>query len=664
MNLDTFRNAFSQGPVCIFLWDNITGIWPVADVTPNVEDLTGWPASYFVDGRVSFAELIHPEDLARVGEEEDAWKEKRSTTGINMKYRILTRSGAVRHVSEFTQNVFDESGEITQLTGYVVDVTEHCQSEEARIAAEQAAEAKSQFLANMSHEIRTPMNGVMGLAELLKHSNLSEQQVGFADMILRSGSALLTVINDLLDFSKISSGQLALDPMPFNLSETVQDAMAQFELPLAEKGLHLSVNLDPMLPKFFIGDPDRVHQIITNIVGNAVKFTHHGKVSVDVAGRVGAGNVATVDFVVTDTGIGIPACKQETIFEMFSQADGSKTREHEGLGLGLSIATALIEQMGGSISVESLTGIGSSFSFTLKLPVEGEADLPAPLPEELQSSRILVVGNPQSKTAMLEQQVAEWGFETALVSSGAEAIAYLHSAKRRKVDIDLAIIDDHVRILNGLELVEAIRYDAAISNTPLVVLADIDESRDIRRFERSGAQEALKKSVTATALRNVVVEALLDDMMAKVERDQVVEEITAPSERNVDVLIVEDNIINQVVLKQILLAQGCSVEIASNGEEGIELYKSARPGLICMDVSMPVMNGLDATRAIRALEILDGSHTPIIGVTAHAINGDKDRCIAAGMDDYIAKPISPKDMYACLKRWLDWDGELVETQAV
>ncbi len=673
MNLDAFRNAFSQGPVCIFLWENATGVWPVADVTPNVEALTGWPASHFVDGRVSFAEMIHPDDLARVGREGDAWKKKRSITGINLKYRILTKSGAVRHVSEFTQTAFDEDGEVTGFSGYVVDVTGYFESEEARIAAEQAAEAKTQFLANMSHEIRTPMNGVMGLAELLKHTDLNDEQASYADMILRSGSALLTVINDLLDFSNISSGQFALEPMPFNLRQTVQDVMSQYSAEIAVKGLRVSVDIDAKLPKLFIADPQRIHQILTNIVGNAVKFTHHGEVTIDVSGRVGAGSIATLDFIVTDTGVGIPDCKKGSIFEMFSQADGSMSRMQGGLGLGLSIAASLVDKMGGKICVQSQQGTGSVFTVTLPMPVETVAGVAATIPDQLKSARVLVVADPVSKTGILHEYLGDWGFETATVTSGVEALVFLQSAKRRNLTVDLVIIDDHVRLLNGLEVVRAIKGDPVIANAPLLVLADGNEARDVARFKRAGVHEVLRRSVTAAELRNAIVETMLDELVMQVEngqaesghveRGQALEPEAPALPHGVDVLIVEDNLINQVVLKQILVTSGYSVEIAVNGQEGVDLYRKIRPALICMDVSMPVMSGLDATRAIRALEVLDGTRTPIIGVTAHAINGDKDRCIAAGMDDYVPKPISPKTMKACLDRWLSRPVALADVKS-
>ena len=249
MDEKLFEQVFTQGPVSIFQWENITGDWPVVQVTSNVEQLTGWPASAFLSGEINYAGLIHPDDLERVGKEEDAWKQKRSRQGINMKYRIVNRSGDIRHVSEFTQNVFSETGSVDYLVGYIMDVTDHYESEEARQAAEQAERAKSEFLANMSHEIRTPMNGVMGMAELLSKTELDAKQKGFAEIIMRSGSALLTIINDILDFSKIEAGQLELEEQPFTLTSVIEDVATMISSSAAEKDLEIALRVAPGRPE-------------------------------------------------------------------------------------------------------------------------------------------------------------------------------------------------------------------------------------------------------------------------------------------------------------------------------------------------------------------------------------------------------------------------------
>ena len=280
-----FMKVFDDGPVCIFMWENVTGEWPVIKVTPNVERITGWSIDEFLQGDVQYADLIHKDDIGWVEEVEDAWKAKKNTDGNHMDYRIVDRSGKVRFVSEYTRNVFDSDGEISHLIGYVVDITHQRFLEEARDKAESAERAKSEFLANMSHEIRTPMNGVMGMAELLAKTDLDSKQSMFTDIIMKSGTSLLTIINDILDFSKIDAGQMELDPAPFRLADAIEDVATLVSTNVAEKALELVVRISPNLPEMYVGDVGRLRQIVTNLMGNAVKFTDDGHIMIDVSGE-------------------------------------------------------------------------------------------------------------------------------------------------------------------------------------------------------------------------------------------------------------------------------------------------------------------------------------------------------------------------------------------
>ncbi|MEM7425103.1 MAG: response regulator [Pseudomonadota bacterium] len=674
-----FQKVFTQGPVSIFRWKNITGEWPVAEVTANVEELTGWSAGDFLDGKINYADLIHPEDLERVGAEEDAWKQTRSRKGINMKYRIVTRSGETRRVSEFTQNVFDSDGEVPYLVGYIMDVTGQHESEEARRAAEAAERSKAEFLANMSHEIRTPMNGVMGMAELLSKTELDNKQRSFTNIILRSGSALVTIMNDILDFSKIEAGQLRLDCEPFELKTVVEEVTTLISSSAAEKDLEIIVRLAPGLPRKVIGDAGRLRQIITNLLTNAVKFTEEGHVLVDVGGTVGAEKLR-LDVRIQDTGMGIPADKCETIFEKFSQVDGSATRKHEGTGLGLSIAASLVDLMDGEIGVDSSLGRGSTFWFNVRLPIEEAGAEVSEVPEDLVGSRILVVDDNDVNRAILQEQMTGWRFDSAAATNGPHALAVLEAAAGRGIRVDALILDYHMPDMDGADVARAIRGNTALSDLPIIMLTSVDQTAEGESFSSLGIQGHLVKPARFEQLLSTIVRVLHEakgetgnataEPSAGAGREPTDEEllampipraadgvpVTPPAAQaepeTIDVLVAEDNEVNQLLFEQILEGTSYSFIIADHGKHAVELYERHRPRVICMDVSMPVMNGLDATREIRELEKSNGLRTPVIAVTAHALKGDMERCFDAGMDDYLPKPISPHELESKLDHWL------------
>ena len=541
--------------------------------------------------------------------------------------------------------------------------------------AEAADRAKSEFLANMSHEIRTPMNGVLGMAELLAKTELTSRQKTFTDVIVKSGNALLAIINDILDFSKINAGQLKLENAPFRLAEAVEDVAALASVRVAEKNLELIVRIDPRLPSFVVGDVGRFRQIIGNMLGNAAKFTEKGHVLIDVSGDV-VGGMARLKVRVEDTGIGIPADKLETVFEKFAQVDSSSTRRHEGTGLGLAIAARLVDLMGGKIGIESEVGRGSIFWFSAAMPVHTAEVIEAAVPIDVTGARVLVIDdNPVNRRILLEQ-LRSWGFDCAATESGEIGLAFLKQAAQMRARVDCVILDYQMPDMNGLDVARAMSGNSTTSQIPIVLLTSVDQVDFGRPATEFGIAAHLTKPARSTALLSAVVSAIQGKSSASplARRVPDVEGIALPAlvaardpaapiqQRDglqslggatIDILVAEDNDVNQLVFGQILNGLGLSHRIVGNGRTAVEMHRAMKPRLILMDVSMPELNGYEATIAIREAEAASGTHTPIIGVTAHALKGDRQKCIDSGMDDYLPKPISPDRLAAKIASWLN-----------
>lgn len=532
--------------------------------------------------------------------------------------------------------------------------------------AKSADRAKSEFLANMSHEIRTPMNGVLGMAELMAHTELDARQKTYNDVIVKSGYALLTIINDILDFSKIDAGHTELDPAPFDLREAVEDVATLVSSRVVEKELELIVRVDPELPDWIFGDVGRIRQILTNLAGNAVKFTETGHVLIDVS-KAGSDIV----FKVTDTGIGIPEDKVAGVFEKFNQVDSSSTRRHEGTGLGLAIASKLVELMGGSIGATSKLGAGSTFHFQFPLvPHEGVAE-PVRIAADVQGSRILIVDDNGINRDILTEMARKWGFDACAVENGQMALGLLEHAAAIGAPVDLVILDYQMPDMNGADVLCAIRERTAIAAMPVVLLTSVDHRIAVRELKSAGADAILTKPTRSSLLLATITDELRKTRPAGVARAaepspkpaprlvSVPPTIApAPQARNaaaggLDILVAEDNEVNQLVFSQILAGLDYSFAIVGDGRQAVETWRRRRPALILMDVSMPDMNGLEATQHIREAEAAESlPRTPIMGVTAHALKGDRERCIASGMDDYLTKPVSPDRLQAKLHEWL------------
>ncbi|MDJ0614633.1 MAG: response regulator [Rhizobiaceae bacterium] len=593
--------------------------------------------------------------------------------------------------------------------GWIIIYTDITDLTEAIEAAESAERAKSEFLANMSHEIRTPMNGVMGMAELLAATELDAKQKMFTDVIVKSGASLLTIINDILDFSKIDAGQMELDPAPFVMAEAIEDVATLVSAKVAEKDLELIVRVDPNLPKTMVGDVGRIRQIVTNLMGNAVKFTEMGHVYVNVEGQViknGDENLAELRFSVEDTGIGIPQEQCDKVFQKFSQVDTSATRKHEGTGLGLSIASSLVKLMGGEIGVESSIGRGSTFWFTVTLPVEEELAPARIIPGDLSGSRVLIIDDNAVNRSILTEQMSSWEFENIAVSSGKEGLDFMRAAQSQNVELDLVILDYQMPEMSGAEVLRQMNEDDTLGAIPVIILSSVDSAQTNRELSTLGAEANLTKPTRSSLLLETILQvmaknkaekqgqtpaeagnidpappALEEPLMNETQDDVGLEDNVSPDMpaaktetentknnasdvgnegQQLDVLVAEDNEVNQIVFRQILEEAGVNYKIVENGRLAVASYKVHQPRMILMDVSMPEMNGKEATGEIRKHEKENSlMRTPIVGVTAHALKGDMESCIEAGMDDYLSKPVSPNLLMQKIEQWLDENSKKI-----
>ena len=530
----------------------------------------------------------------------------------------------------------------------------------AKDSAEAANRAKSEFLANMSHEIRTPMNGVVGMASLLLGTNLDEKQADMARIIVSSGDSLLTIINDVLDFSRLEAGKLRFVHEPFDLRTSIEDVAGLLSFTVEEKHLELMVRYQPGLRGKLIGDPGRIRQIVTNLVGNAVKFTEQGHILIEVSG-VRRGEIADMTISITDTGCGIPAENLKTIFEEFEQVDGTARRRHDGAGLGLAISRRMVEAMGGEIFVESKIGVGTTFRVRLPLTID-ETDidgLTAPLGAFDNIRAAIVDDNPVNRT-ILTEQLASWGLASDAFSNAHECLAAMKSAVAQKTPYDIAVLDFQMPGGDGVELAHWIKTDEALALTSLILLTSAGRKGDPAALADSLFSAYLVKPARSSMLLDSILTALNDGAIAQLR-----EKTTHHSLENKDaascaftldgkplrVLVAEDNIVNQMVVKAMLENICCDVSLASNGAIAVEKYKTDGADIVLMDLSMPEMDGAEATSQIRAHQDAVDASVPIIGVTAHAMEEDRQRCLDAGMDDYLAKPVKQEALGDILAKW-------------
>ena len=516
---------------------------------------------------------------------------------------------------------------------------------EARDLAERTARARSAFLANMSHEIRTPMNAVLGFVELILDTELSTEQRRALELVRSSSEALLMILNDILDYSKIEAEHLELEEIPFDVSKVVHATASLLAVRAREKHLELLAEVAPEVPRVVRGDPTRLRQVLMNLIGNAIKFTEQGEIVISVSVTAMDGS-AKLRFAIRDTGIGIAPEHVESIFKEFTQADSTMTRRYGGTGLGLAISQRLVRLMGGELVVTSEVGRGSEFAFALTLPVETTSPTRTTGVAALGGRRMLVVDDNQTNRRILREMLAAEGIKVDEASTAADGLAAIRGAATKRAPYDLAILDVQMPDMDGFQLATAVRGERALARTKLLMLTSAGQRGDGERCRELGIRGYLTKPIS----RSDLLEAL-GTVLASLEDTGISEVVTrhtiAESRRSLRVLLAEDNLVNQQVAVAMLVKRGHEVQVASNGREAVDAVRARDYDVVLMDIQMPEMDGFEATQAIRAMP--KGKDLPIIGLTAHALSGERERCLSRGMTEYLAKPFKGHELFAMVE---------------
>jgi len=629
---ERFRTLSAVAPVGIVLMDEKGKFTYVNEQYLRMTGLTEEEAL-----ANAWRKVIHPDDferLERTRNESIAHK-----LDYTMSYRYMRRDGSVVWAQSIARGFQQKDG---GRQGYVVviqDVTERHLAEQrlrnAKDAAEAANRAKSDFLANMSHEIRTPMNGILGMTELALDAELRPEQREYLGMVRSSAEALLGIINDILDFSKIEAGKMELEETTFSLEDCIEEAFGPLGIRALKKGLDLTWTTEGRIPGALKGDPTRLRQVLINLVGNAIKFTKQGEVSVRASRAPSEGSRAVIQFVVSDTGIGIAPEKHQQIFDAFSQVDSSTTREFGGTGLGLSISARLVHLMGGRIELQSIPGRGSKFSFTVNFDVANEEPRSYHQAADLKDKAVLVVDDNETNRRLLEKLLLAWGMKPVLTTDGITGVDEYQKSVSRDETYPLVLLDVNMPRMDGYEVAAKLREIAPAERTAIVVLSSSFSVPSHSSPQQLQIGRKLSKPIRRAELHEAIVSVLSSGS----ERAGPAPQDVQAAAKSLRLLLVEDNTINQKLAIRLLGKMGHQVQLAVNGREALDMTLSTQFDLILMDLQMPVMGGLEATQKIRQREANSGGRTPIVAMTAHAMKGDQEKCFEAGMDGYVSKPI-------------------------
>jgi PAS domain S-box-containing protein len=619
-------------------------------VSPQIEQLLGYTPQEWQSNPDLFFECLHPEDREDVFTVR--WHSVFDQHRCCQEFRMITRDGRTIWCREESDSLPADDDHAGLLLGVILDITERKQAmiamAEAKMTAEEASRAKSDFLATMSHEIRTPMNGVIGMTSVLLETKLSPEQLDYVETIRSSGESLLTIINSIQDFSKIEAGRMEIERAPFDVEHVVEATVELFGQSAAGKSVEVVYCVEPGLPPEILGDATRLRQILCNLIGNAVKFTSSGEIELQVMIDTppGPDGVGALLFSVRDTGIGIPADRMSRLFEVFSQVDSSTTRRFGGTGLGLAISKRLCEMMGGRMWVESVPGAGSTFYFTIRAEMPLPPTVKAPPFARANGLRrvLLVDDNPTSRN-ILQFHLQRWGLHVHEAESGAQALAILRSNQ----PFDLCVMDVQMQGMSGLDAAAQWRTKAPRSRLPFVFLTSVARSNLRHQLESLGGNRVINKPAKPALLLEAIQDLLGETTMLQ-PHDLTLGHVSVPRVPSLpSILLAEDNNVNQMVARHMLQKLGCRTDVAGNGTEVLAAFNRRSYDIILMDVQMPELCGLEATKRLR--ETLPEPMQPwIIAITANALKGDREMCLAAGMDDYLSKPMKLADLEAALHR--------------
>ncbi len=655
---------------------NESGI--IIDWNPQAEHLFGWTKEEIIGQPV--ADTIIPQTFRKAHNLGFArYLETRQATMLNQRIEVsaLNRKGEI-FPAEISVNPFTVDGVII-FSAFIRDITEQKKTEqtlrEAKETAEQAAKAKSEFLATMSHEIRTPMNGIIGMTGLLLDTSLSSQQHQFAETVRSSGEALLTIINDILDFSKIEAGKLDFETIDFDLLVAMEDTLDLFAEKAGSANLELVGIVDSSVPTALRGDPGRFRQVLVNLIGNAIKFTKEGTVSVTITLDAEAPDAVTIRIAVTDTGMGIDPITQQQLFQPFQQADSSTTRQFGGTGLGLAICKKLVECMSGTIGIESTVGQGSTFWFTAQYMKQSKSPVDRQI-KDLDNVRLCYIDDHPINRQLVEEYAKAWGMQMIAASTPTEGLEELHLAMNKGEPFHVAIIDMVMPGMDGLALARSIKTNPQLSATRLILLSSIGQRGDAKNANAAGFSGYLTKPIRQNVLKHTLqtVMGLERGNMDHLDTRVITRFTSLESAESVGhrILVVDDHQVNQQLAVMMIERLGHRVNVAANGQEAIEALKTIPYDLIFMDCHMPIMDGYEATKKIREAESIKSqeekraltdspdsplliphcSHIPIVAMTANVMPQDREKCLKAGMDDYLSKPIRPEGLTRIFAKWL------------